>query len=119
MNHPNPNKGRTVIGIAALATILSTITAIGGTLMLQPLREIFQTLGTKSVMSQLIFGLQPLLWFGPWLSPLVGWLNYQQKLSSRAAIAILFGIISFAIGYTIVSVISLYGMMFKVFDSLG
>jgi hypothetical protein len=119
MNHPNPNKGRTVIGIAALAAILSTIAAIGGTLMLQPLREIFQTLGTKSVMSQLIFGLQPLLWFGPWLSPLVGWLNYKQKLSSRFAVPILFCIIGFAIGYTIVSIISLYGMMFKVFDSLG
>jgi FtsH-binding integral membrane protein len=119
MNRPNLNKSPTPIGLAALATILSTIAAIGGTLMLQPLREIFQTLGTKSVMSQLIFGLQPLLWFGPWLSPLVGWLNYQQKLSSRAAIAVLFSIISFAIGYTIVSIISLYGMMFKVFDSLG
>jgi hypothetical protein len=119
MSRPHPNKSRTVIGLAVLATILSTIAAIGGTLMLQPLREIFQNLGTTSVISQLIFGLQPLLWFGPWLSPLVGWLNYKQKLSSRFAVPILFSVIGFAIGYTIVSIISLYGMMFKVFDSLG
>lgn len=119
MSRPNPNKSRTVIGLAVLATILSTIAALGTILLLQPLREIVQALGTTSAITHLIFTLQPLLWLGPLLSSLTGWLYAQQKLSSRLAIGILLGISGFAIGFVVVGVISLYSVIFKTVESIG
>jgi hypothetical protein len=119
MNRPNPDKSLTVIGLATLTTILSTIAAIGVTLMLQPLYETSQTLGTASAMPRLIFGLKPLLWLCPWLSPLTGWLHYQHKLSTRLAMTTLFMIVGFSISYTIISIVSVYQSIFKVLDTLG
>jgi hypothetical protein len=119
MSRPNPNESRTVIGLAVLATIVSTIAVIGTILLLQPLREIVQALGTTSAITHLIFTLQPLLWLGPLISPMTGWLYAQQKLSSRLAITILLSISVFAIGFVIVGVISLYSVMFKTFDAIG